>query len=384
VTRQAAARARFAISLAFMMHAIVSATWGSRLPALKAQAGLTDGQLGLTLFGLAAGMIAGTRIAGAPIDRYGSGPITRSGMPAMSAVLLVPALAHGPLALAAAFFALGSVAGLLDVAINAQGVTVERALGRPILSGLHGLWAVGLVVGAGIGAVFAALGTSPIVQFTIVGGAVAALSVPALRGLMRTEAGSVAPADACEPPVGLWSAVVLMLGAIAFCSYFAEGSMSDWSAVYLRDSLGTSAAVAAAGFAGYSAAMAVSRFAADRLVVMLGPVVLVRAACLVAVAGLCVTVAVELPAAVIAGFALVGVGLGPVVPVAYRAAGGIGGAASGRILGRVVGFAYVGTVVGPLVIGEASELAGLRTALCIPIVLVLFAAVLAGRAVETK
>jgi MFS family permease len=381
----AATRARLAISFAFMIHAILAATWGSRLPALMAQAGLSDGQLGLTLFGLAGGMIVGAYVAGPPIDRYGSRPVTRFGMPVMCAVLVAPALAHGPLPLAGAFFVVGSVAGLLDVAINAQGVAVERGLGRPILSGLHGLWAVGLGIGAGIGALFAAAGASPIVHFTIVGGVVAVLSVPAVRGLMPSAVTHPAAAQGTDAPrVDLWSAAVVILGAIAFCSYFAEGSMGDWSAVYLRDSLGTSAAVAASGFAAFSVAMAASRFAADPLVVVLGPVKLVRGACMVAIAGFCAAVVVDHPAAAIAGFALVGVGLGPVVPVAYRVAGSIGGAASGRILGRVVGFAYVGTVAGPLlIIGGAAELAGLRTALCLPIVLVLFAAACAGRVATT-
>jgi fucose permease len=366
------------IAAAFLIHAVLAATWGSRLPALKAQAGLTNGQLGLTLFGLAAGMIVGSRVAGAPIDRYGSRPLTRYGTPAMCAVLLAPSLAHGPLGLAAALFVVGCVAGLLDVAINAQGVTVEEALRRPILSGLHGLWAVGLGVGAAAGALFAAAGASPLVHFAVVGGAMAVLSVPALRGLIPA-ARAHGESDAEESPIDLWSAVVVVLGAIAFCSYFSEGSMGDWSAVYLRDSLGAGAAVAACGFAAFSATMAASRFAADRLVMALGPVRLVRAACLVAVAGFCVAVAVARPAAVIAGFALVGAGLGPIVPVAYRAAGGIDGASSGRILGRVVGFGYAGTVVGPLLIGGAAQVASLRAALCLPIALVLAAAAFAGR-----
>ena len=207
VVRQVAgARARRGISLAFMLHAILGATWGARLPALKAHAGLTDGQLGLTLFALAAGMIVGTRLAGSPIDRYGSGPLTRYGMPVMCAVLVAPALAEGPVTLAAAFLVVGSVAGLLDVAINAQGVTVEGSLDRPILSGLHGLWAVGLGIGAGIGALFAAVGASPIVHFTVVGGLLAALSVPALRGsapsAVARSAASVGAGEFRRPVVG--------------------------------------------------------------------------------------------------------------------------------------------------------------------------------------
>src|SRR5262249_40880168 len=131
---------RLAVSVTFMLHAVASATWASRLPALKAQAGLTDGQLGLALFGMAAGLVGGTRMVGAPIDRYGSPVVVRACVPLVCVPLLPPALAGSLAGLAAAFCALGFASGALDVAMNAQGVAVERHLGKPILSGLHGLW----------------------------------------------------------------------------------------------------------------------------------------------------------------------------------------------------------------------------------------------------
>ena len=294
----------------------------------------------------------------------------RIGVPLLAAALLLPALAHSLPALAAAFFVLGLVSGLLDVAMNANGVEVERTLGRPILNSLHGLWSVGLGLGAAMAAIAAAAGADPLVHFAIVGALVAVVSVPALSGLLRHEPHHEDAGDGAAGSL-LWSAAVLALGGIAFASFVGEGTASDWSAVYLHEDLGTSAGLAAAGFFAFSVMMAASRFAGDRLSVALGPARLVRLGGLTAAAGLGLGLAIDTPAAVIAGFALFGVGVAPSVPIAFSAAGRVGGEGSARVLGRVVMFGYVGSVLGPLVIGGLSELTSLRVALLVPVVLAL-------------
>jgi MFS family permease len=363
-----------------MLHAAASATWASRLPALKSQAHLTDGQLGLALFGMAIGLVGGTRAAGGLVDRYGSRPLARAGVVAVCLALVLPGLAGDLAGLATTFLALGFASGVLDVAMNAHGVEVERHLGKPILSGLHGLWSVGLGIGAGIGALFAAAAVAPLAQFVVMSAVILLISAIALRRLLATTPRDARPADDPDGPaeVGVWSAIVLALGAICFCSFFGEGSTSDWSAVYLRETLGASPAAAASGFGAFSVAMAASRFAADRLVVTLGSVRLVRGSGVVAASGLAVAVTASGAPMAISGFVLVGAGLGPIVPVAFSAAGHLGAQVSGRVLGRVVLIGYLGTVIGPLAIGGLAALTSLRTALCLPIGLALIAAGLAG------
>ena len=142
---------RAAVSAAFLIHSTVSGTWAPRLPAIKESLGLSDGELGTALVGLAIGLVVGTRVAGAPVDRFGSRPVMRVGFPLLAATLLLPGLADSLVALFLSLFVLGLASGALDVAMNAQGIEVERHLGRPILSGLHGLWSVGLGIGAGLG-----------------------------------------------------------------------------------------------------------------------------------------------------------------------------------------------------------------------------------------
>src|SRR6185503_20982876 len=178
---------RAAVAAAFLIHATVSGTWAPRLPAIKESLGLSDGELGTALVGLAIGLVIGTRVAGAPIDRFGSRPFMRAGFPLLAGTLLLPALANAAPALFAALLVLGIASGALDVAMNAQGIEVERLLGRPILSGLHGLWSVGLGIGAAGAALAAAAGLDPLPHFAIVAAVLTLTSLFALRSLLPAE-----------------------------------------------------------------------------------------------------------------------------------------------------------------------------------------------------
>ena len=366
---------RVAVSAAFLIHSTVSGTWAPRLPAIKESLGLSDGELGTALVGLAIGLVVGTRLAGAPVDRFGSRPVMRVGFPLLAATLLLPGLADSLVALFLSLFVLGLASGALDVAMNAQGIEVERHLGRPILSGLHGLWSVGLGIGAGVAALAAAIGADPLEQFAVVAVVLAVASLVFLRGLLpahdqlREESGGAEPADV------RWTPALVLLGVIAFCSFVGEGSASDWSAVYMTQELGTSQALGALAFAAFAVTMALARFAVDPLRGRVGNVVLVRGGSLIAAAGLGIALLVHEPAAGIAGFALLGLGLAPVVPIAFSAAGDLDPRATGRLVGRVATVGYVGSVAGPIMIGWLAEATSLRTSLGLVVVLALVIAV---------
>jgi MFS family permease len=165
---------------------------------------------------------------------------------------------------------------------------------------------------------------------------------------------------------------------IAFCSFVGEGSASDWSAVYMTQELGTSAALGALAFAAFAVTMAAARFAADPLRVRWGNVALARGGSLVAAAGMALGLVVHEPAAAIAGFALLGLGLAAVVPIAFSAAGELDPRATGRLVGRVATLGYVGSVAGPIAIGWLAEATSLRAALGLVVVLALVIAVSAG------
>jgi MFS family permease len=358
---------RVAVSAAFLIHATVSGTWAPRLPAIKESLELSDGELGTALVGLAIGLLIGTRVAGAPVDRFGSRPVMRAGFPLLAASLLLPGLANSLIALFLSLLVLGLASGALDVAMNAQGIEVERYLRRPILSGLHGLWSVGLGIGAGVAAVAAAIEADPLEHFALVAVVLALASLVFLSGLLAAQ---TAHSDVPEPHVDVhWTPALLLLGVIAFCSFVGEGSASDWSAVYMTQELSASPALGAVAFAAFAVTMAIARFVVDSLRARFGNVVLVRGGSLIAAGGLGLALVVHEPAAAIAGFALLGLGLAPVVPIAFSAAGDLDPRATGRLVGRVATLGYVGSVAGPIMIGWLAEATSLRAALGLVVLL---------------
>ena len=369
---------RVAVAAAFLIHSTVSGTWAPRLPAIKESLGLSDGELGTALVGLAIGLVVGTRVAGAPIDRFGSRPVMRAGFPLLAATLLLPGLADSLVTLFLALLVLGVASGALDVAMNAQGIEVERHLRRPILSGLHGLWSVGLGLGAAVAAGAAAADVDPLPQFAVVAAVLALASLVLLRGLLPAEHHVREEHEREERVTVRWTLPLILLGVIAFCSFVGEGSASDWSAVYMTQELGTSQALGALAFAAFAVTMAAARFAADPLRARLGNVTLVRGGSLLAAVGLGTALLIHEPAAGIIGFALLGLGLAPVVPIAFSAAGDLEPRATGRLVSRVATIGYVGSVAGPIMIGWLAEATSLRTSLSLVVLLSLLIAVSAG------
>ncbi|CAN5669185.1 MFS transporter [soil metagenome] len=373
-------RARVSVSAAFFLFAAVLGNWAARVPAIKQGLGLDDGGLGVALLGLAAGFIVGTRLAPGVMDNLGSALVLRVSTGVFCLSLVAPALAASTVWLTIALGLVGVAGGVCDVSLNAQAVLVERRYGRPIISGFHALFSVGGMAAGAVGAGAAALGMTPLVHFSLAAAALFILSLVSLHRLSPGDRRSAeSTRDEGDQAVSAASLPVLLLGLISFASFVGEGSAGDWSAVYLRETLGAPAGVAALGFTAFSGAMAACRFLSDRLVARLGAVAIARAGSIVAAGGLAIGLVAGNVAAGIAGFALLGAGLAPVVPLAFSAAGNTGPRASSKILGRVVMMGYLGSIFGPVVIGFTADALGLRAALFLPVGLALVAAACASR-----
>ena len=367
-------RERVGVAVAFLGHAVIFGTWASRIPAVKHALGLSDAQLGLAFFGAAAGTLIGSRLGGALTSRVRAWRVVQAVLPVLAAGLVVAALAGDQATLTAALVALGVTAAVVDVAMNSEAVVVERARGKPLMSGFHGFWSVGLMVGAVAGIGAAALDLRPAVHFALAGVIVAAGSAPFLARLPHRSV-----PNRTANAAGGWSPKLVVLGLIAFCAFFAEGAAADWSAVYLRDRADAGAAVAAAAFASFSLAMATSRLAGNRLAAGFGPVRLARAASVMAGLGLALALLVPTSAAGLLGFALLGAGIAPIVPTVISAAGGARLGTPEAVVSRVFAVGYVGGIIGPALIGFTAGQIGLRAALAIPVCLIGLIAIASGR-----
>jgi len=386
--------------------------WVARIPGVKAGLHLTDGLLGASLLVGPAGLVAVMPLAGRLADQFGSARLSR---PAAIAVGVVPVFlwTAGTLpTVLVAVLAFGVSGGLLAVALNAQGVEVERAYGRPLMASFHASFSLGGLAGALLGGLLAWRQAAPVghPQTDALAGIVlpgVALAViagrwlppdPDRRGrrpLARQRPGRQAGARAPRLGPGrgrvarpgrllgcdwlAWagrrardgpgSARLTGLGLLALCCLIAEGAVANWSGVYLRSDLGAPRGYAAAGFAGFSLAMAGGRLAGDRLAARYGPVCLVRGCALLASAGLAAALCTRSPAGAVIGFAACGAGLSCTIPQFLSAAGHADPQRPGSGIARVARLGYLGLVGGPVLIGGSASVAGLPAALCIPVAL---------------
>ncbi|MEU0482407.1 MFS transporter, partial [Streptosporangium sp. NPDC006013] len=280
-------------------------------------------------------------------------------------------------ALIATLFLFGLVNASLDVSMNAHGVEVERAYGRPIMSSFHGMFSIGGLIGAGIGGLFAWLDLSAAATLTAVGIPLALVSLYARRHLLPATPPPAAT-HTTAPRRAPWTSWIILMGVVAFAGLVGEGAANDWTAVYLFQNLGAPQAVAAAGFAVFSTAMTIGRFAGDHLAQRFGPVRLVRYSGLIAALGLGTALLIGQTLVAFVGFALFGLGLATIVPQVFSAAGNHDPARAGQAIAQVATVGYAGLVAGPAIIGGAAELIGLPAALGIPALLAAFMAASAG------
>ncbi|MFC7110887.1 MFS transporter [Nonomuraea rubra] len=210
-------RERVAVYLLFFLSGTAIGTWTARIPAIKERLGLGDGQLSLALLAVAAGAVVGMTAVGRLVDRYGSSRAVVPAALAQGVVLVPPAYAPDLLTLSATLLVFGVVHGILDVAMNANAVEVERAHGRPIMSSFHAVYSVGGFAGATAGGLFAHHDLSAAVTFWAVGAGIAALAAWAARWALRSA------------PAGESAARGLPGGRGASCSWACWRSAAWWA-----------------------------------------------------------------------------------------------------------------------------------------------------------
>ena len=242
----------------FLVHGLLFATWVSRIPAVKAALALNDAELGLTLLSSAIGAVCAIPFVGGFVSRYGSRKMTAISSMALCFSLVLPGLAVNALSLAAALFAFGATAAAMDVSMNAQGVEVEKRLGKPTMSRFHGMFSLGGMLGAGVGGLVAARSIRPAIHFGV-SALVYLLVIIVVAPLLLETHDGVRP-DEHRISLKKIPRALLALSAIGFCILLSEGAMADWTAVYLRQGLNAGSGTAAAGYSVFSAAMAIFRF----------------------------------------------------------------------------------------------------------------------------
>lgn len=356
-------RGRVPVAIVFAVHGAVNGSFATRIPWIRDRLSLSAAALGLALLAPAAGALLAMPATGALVHRRDGRAVTRVLIGAFALSLALPALAPSYATLWLALFAFGAVAGMADIAMNTQGLAVEERARRPLMSGLHGAWSLGGLAGSAVGVLAAHADLDARVHLGAM--AVVLLVVSQVAGRRMP----AAPGAVSEGPHLAWpTKPVMLIGLVGFCAVFAEGASADWCAVYLRDVAGASPATAAAAYTGFACAMAAARLTGDRVVARFGPVATVRAGGALASCGAVLVVVARTPLLGIPGFALIGLGIAVVVPLAF-AAGGRAVPQSGQGIAAVATIAYGAGLAAPGAIGAIADLSSLPAAFVVVAVL---------------
>lgn len=355
----AARREQIATRVIFLVVGVVMAGFAPLVPLAKARLGLEEGALGLLLLCLGLGSILAMPVTGLLTARWGCRPIIAVASLVMIGAFPFLAIADSWLTMAIAIAIFGASLGTVDVAMSIQAVMVERDSGKPMMSGFHGLFSLGGIAGAGgMSGLIALAGLSPLVAAIVVSGASLLLVGLSLSGLLPYGDNG----GDRSPPFVLPRGSVLVLGILCLLTFLAEGSVLDWSAVFLTSVRGADIGLAGLGYAAFAVAMTGGRLAGDHIRLWLGERRVILFGGLIGAAGFAVVLLVPSAYVGLVGYFLVGVGASNIVPVLFSAAGRTRDMPPGLAITAISTLGYLGLLAGPALVGLVAHLTSLTFA----------------------
>jgi MFS family permease len=366
-------RARAAVSVVFLVNAVLYANLVPRLPEVKDDLGLSNAELGAAIAAMPLGALLAGLLAPLLIQRLGSAAVASFGLVGLAVAVAGIPFAGGWAVLAVLFLLAGALDAIIDVAQNAHGFRVQRLYGRSIVNAFHGLWSVGAVLGGVIGSLAAGLAIAlpaHIATTSVVFSVVAVIAYRfMLRGPEDTERAEE-PASEHSPATRSLRHVagrtVLMLGALgvlAACGAFVEDAGSSWGALYLRGEVGVGAAAAGLAFVSLQVAMTIGRLTGDRVVDRFGQRRVARVGGVAIALGMGLALAVPSLATTLVGFTLAGLGVATLVPAVMHTADELPGLPAGVGLTVVSWLLRVGFLISPTLVGVIADASSLRLAL---------------------
>lgn len=341
----------------FLISGIAMAAWAPLVPYAKERAALSDGSLGTLLLFLGLGSLLAMPATGVLVGRYGCRRIITLATALL--VLLLPLLTvlSTPFSLALGLMAFGASMGLIDVAMNIQAVEVEKRSGKSLMSGFHGFFSIGGIIGAGSVSLMLALGLTPLYAILLVNLLLIAFYCYSRRHILN-ERMHQPDTPLFVMPRG-W---VLFLGMLCFILFLAEGAILDWSALFLTQNSNMPATQAGAGYAVFSVAMTIGRLCGDRVVQIVGRTATLFFGSLFAAGGLILAITVSDPLFTLAGFMLVGFGASNTVPIMFSAAGSQKTMPVNLAISAMTTIGYAGILAGPALIGYIAQFSSLSVA----------------------
>lgn len=350
-------REQLSTRVAFLIAGLAVSAWAPLIPYARQRLQVDDAQLGLLLLCLGIGSVTGMPLAGGLAARFGCRRVLLCTGAMFCLALPFLAIAPTMLGMALALLIFGAGIGIFDVVMNIQAVIVERSARRAMMSGFHGMYSVGGIAGAGGASALMALGASPLLAAVVVAFLAVVALVAIAKALLPYAAESGAPAFVM--PRGS----VLLIGAICFALFLAEGAVLDWSAVFLTAVRNVDPATAGFGYVAFAVTMTLGRLTGDRVVHRLGATRVVLFGALLAASGFLLAILAPSWALSIVGFGLVGAGASNVVPVMFSAAGCQHVMPTHLAVAAITTMGYAGVLLGPALLGFVAKATTLSFAL---------------------
>lgn len=348
---------RWAISIAYFCPGICFASWASRIPDIKHTLGLNDAELGSVLLAIPIGQLLTLPFSGKLVTKYGSKNILSLATILYALELTNLGWATHVWQLVLALFVFGICGNLTNISVNTQGVAAEKIYARPIMSSFHGAWSLAGCTGAIIGLLMMNLHLTPHEHFIIVAALVIVLVLFTRKFLF---AGKHAATAEKKKFFSKPDPLLRQLGMIAFCCMMVEGSMFEWTGVYLKDVVKVNEKVVTVGYISFMAMMATGRFFSDKVILKLGKKRTLQLNGLLIFSGLMIAILMPSLLTATVGFFIVGFGVSSVVPTVYSTAGNHPSIAPGIALAKVSSIGFLGFLIGPPMIGYVAQLATLR------------------------
>ncbi|QOY94386.1 MFS transporter [Massilia sp. UMI-21] len=362
---------QYALPVAFALFGLVMGSWAGRIPALAQGVKVSHSGLSMVLLCGGLGALLSFPISSFLMRRFGARKsLLTSGM-ALLAVLVSIGMAPDVARLMMAVLLLGVTASVYDVAINSAATKREEQTGKSEMSKLHGISCAGGLVGATLGSLMASMKIAPVNHFMMLVGPLALVLWLAFS-LMDADG---VPEQVEKKSFSLPRGPLVLLGLLGFLGAMTEGSIADWSGVFLKQHFGASDGLAPLALSAFSVMMLMSRLMGDKLKMRFSAQRLVTIGSLVGASGLMFAVLAPSAYVALVGFAIAGLGLALLFPFVFSAAGTQGPMA----LAGVASMAYSGSLIGPPVIGAVAHFAGMQAAIAYLGVLALVIAFVASR-----
>jgi MFS family permease len=360
-------RQRIAVAVLFVLAGTVMGGWQGRIPSVRAQLGVGDGEWGLIVLGMPVGTLLSLLVLQRVVTRTGARRPALLGAAILLVIAPLAAASQTTPVMVVSLAVMGMAVGMLFGPMNALAVEVERGYGRSILSSFHAWFSGGQFAGGLLGVLAGLVNLAPAVQLAASCVVLAALLLATLRSLPDTHRGPVLTSDevSVAPPQrsrASWTPQLVILGAMCFLTSINEGGAAQWSAQYTVV-LGGSIAVGSLTLVCYSLAIAAVRLVGDRVVGRLGRRRFLQLSAGVAAVGLGVALVVGTVPAAMIGFACLGLGSGCIVPTVITLAGNQPGVPTAKAVALINLGEWPAFLLGPPMIGGLAELVGLRAAL---------------------